>query len=382
MTEAEARALSVGAAIAEAGGPGVGTVTEKRLDCLSIKWTAPPTRVEGVSTFLYEDCKLLSPAGPAYGPAEDPMTGVPAPSGGTGSYSLGVRYQLLVAGRITALSFMRSATSGYTTRALTLYSDTGTVLKTVTTPPEVTGWNQVMLPTPYVVAANERVVVGYPEPTAHMAKGAPMYSSVPAHITTVEGVYGTLGAFPNTPIANMHMASFLFEPLVVTAVNFFGSTVPSTVDAGDAGPYTLGLVFKSSVPGKVLGARFYKSALNTGQHVANLWQNDGNMVAQAIFANETASGWQEVMFGAGGFAIPADTLHVVSVNMPNGHYAGQLNFFTADVVSGPLTAPVAGSVPPGNGRFYDNVGSPGTPHFPNQSVSSANYWVDVIFQAT
>ena len=212
MTEAEARALTIGAAVKD-NGPGVGTVVEKHLDFLSIKWTAPPTRVEGVSTFLYEDMKLISSAGPAYGPAVDPMTGVPAPAGGAGSYSLGVRYQFLVAGRITALSFMRSATSGYTNRTLTLYSNTGTVLKAVSTPTEVTGWNQVMLPTPQLVAVNERVVVGYPEPSNHMAR-TPVYSSVPAQITTVEGTYGTLGSFPNTPIANMHMASFLFEPEV------------------------------------------------------------------------------------------------------------------------------------------------------------------------
>ncbi|GEM_PF-7087263 len=60
MTEAEARALTVGAAVKD-NGPGVGTVHEKHLDFLSIKWTAPLTRVEGLSTFLYEDMELISP---------------------------------------------------------------------------------------------------------------------------------------------------------------------------------------------------------------------------------------------------------------------------------------------------------------------------------
>lgn len=59
MTEAEARALIIGSAVAD-NGLGVGTVVEKHLDFLSIRWTAPPTRVEGVSTFLYEDMKLIT----------------------------------------------------------------------------------------------------------------------------------------------------------------------------------------------------------------------------------------------------------------------------------------------------------------------------------
>ena len=215
MTPAEIKALTVGSSVTDGAGT-TGTVSFTR-DMSS------PQEIDGIiqidwavnrrSIFNYDDPALRrwSVAGPAYGPAEDPMTGVPAPIGGSGSYSLGVRYQFLVAGRITALRFMRSATSGYTTRALTLYSNTGTVLKTVTTSAEVTGWNQVMLATPQLVAVNERVVVGYPEPANHMAR-SPVYTSVPAHITTVEGTYGTLGTFPNTPIANMHMASFLFEP--------------------------------------------------------------------------------------------------------------------------------------------------------------------------
>ncbi len=38
------------------------------------------------------------------------------------------------------------------------------------------------------------------------------------------------------------------------------------------------------------GVRFYKSAANTGTHIGSLWSASGQLLAQATFTNETASG--------------------------------------------------------------------------------------------
>ena len=54
--------------------------------------------------------------------------------------------------------------------------------------------------------------------------------------------------------------------------------------------------FRSDVDGYICGVRFYKFSTNTGTHVGSLWSTDGQLLARATFADETASGWQQVKF--------------------------------------------------------------------------------------
>ena len=61
------------------------------------------------------------------------------------------------------------------------------------------------------------------------------------------------------------------------------NTVPSVVDAGPGGPVELGVKFRSDINGTITGLRFYKSANNTGTHVANLWSSTGSLLATATF---------------------------------------------------------------------------------------------------
>jgi hypothetical protein len=74
------------------------------------------------------------------------------------------------------------------------------------------------------------------------------------------------------------------------------SQLPAVSDAGADAAVELGLKFKSDVAGVITGVRFYKAAANTGTHVGNLWSSAGARLASATFANETASGWQQVSF--------------------------------------------------------------------------------------
>jgi Domain of unknown function (DUF4082) len=95
--------------------------------------------------------------------------------------------------------------------------------------------------------------------------------------------------------------------------------------------------FRSSQSGYISGIRFYKGTANTGVHVAHLWTSSGTLRATATFTNETATGWQEVTF-ATPIAITANTTYVASYYAPNGGYALNGNFFTANVSAPPLTA--------------------------------------------
>ena len=49
------------------------------------------------------------------------------------------------------------------------------------------------------------------------------------------------------------------------------SAVPAIADAGDGNAVELGVKFRADADGFITGVRYYKSAANTGTHVANLW---------------------------------------------------------------------------------------------------------------
>jgi hypothetical protein len=75
---------------------------------------------------------------------------------------------------------------------------------------------------------------------------------------------------------------------------FLPSDVPTIVDADDTNSVELGVKFKASTQGSITGIRFYKGSQNTGTHIAHLWSTAGTLLASETFADETASGWQQV----------------------------------------------------------------------------------------
>jgi N,N-dimethylformamidase beta subunit-like, C-terminal/Domain of unknown function (DUF4082)/Concanavalin A-like lectin/glucanases superfamily/Bacterial Ig-like domain/Bacterial Ig domain len=154
------------------------------------------------------------------------------------------------------------------------------------------------------------------------------------------------------------------------------TTTPSIAAFNDSGPQELGFKFRSNADGSITGVRFYKGAGNTGTHVGHLWAADGTLLATATFASETGSGWQEVSFSSP-VPITANTTYVASYYAPNGHYAYTSGYFATGVDNGPLRA-LSNGESGGNGVFRGGVGG----GFPNQSFNSANYWVDVVFNAT
>jgi hypothetical protein len=147
--------------------------------------------------------------------------------------------------------------------------------------------------------------------------------------------------------------------------------------AGPDDPVELGVKFRSDTAGFITGIRFYKSVLDTGTHVGNLWSSGGQPLASATFTGETDSGWQQVTFPEP-VAITADTIYVASYHLPNGHYAISLGYFDGHGVDrAPLHAPASGLVGP-NGLFAYGP----TSSFPTGSFAASNYWVDVVFSST
>jgi hypothetical protein len=142
----------------------------------------------------------------------------------------------------------------------------------------------------------------------------------------------------------------------------------------DSNAVEIGTKFRAGVDGLITGLRFYKGATNTGTHVGHLWTRTGQLLATATFANETASGWQEVAL-SNPVAVAANTTYVASYHAPRGNYAvNDMQFAAAGVDNPPLRALRDGE-DGGNGVY--GYGPSGT--FPAGVYRSEGYWVDVVF---
>jgi fibronectin type 3 domain-containing protein len=153
----------------------------------------------------------------------------------------------------------------------------------------------------------------------------------------------------------------------------FDLATPGTVDSGDGGSVELGVKFRSDVEGKVDGIRFYKSAANTGTHIGSLWSADGELLAEATFSGESASGWQQVEFSKP-VPIEAETTYVAGYLAPNGHYSANGPSLATAVDNPPLHAE-AGETSGGDGVYAYGSGV----SFPTNTYLASNYWVDVLF---
>lgn len=173
------------------------------------------------------------------------------------------------------------------------------------------------------------------------------------------------------------------SPGVPVTVNcpcgIFGANwTPYVTSANDSGAYELGMKLQSSVSGWVAGVRFYKGTGNGGAHTGSLWTSSGTLLATGQFYNETASGWQTMLFPCP-VQISANTTYVVSYYDPEGHYSVDEDLFDWPVNTPPLTAVKANYMQTGGGNGVFNAGGPG---FPTQMNHGWSYSVDVIFDTT
>jgi hypothetical protein len=190
-------------------------------------------------------------------------------------------------------------------------------------------------------------------------------SSISAGTSTISAGIGSLS---NSTNVNVQVSSTVSHTIWNPAI------VPTLVDAGADSPVELGVAFKVDVSGTITGIRFYKSASNTGAHVANLWSSSGTLLATANFTSETASGWQQVVFSTP-IGVTAGAVYVASYHTTTGHYSDDQNYFlNAGVDAPPLHALQDGT----NGS--DGVFAYGSKSlFPTNGYHSSNFWVDVVF---
>lgn len=142
----------------------------------------------------------------------------------------------------------------------------------------------------------------------------------------------------------------------------------SPVLDADSASVELGTSFVSTMPGTVIGVKFWKTPENTGIHVGHLWGPTGKLLATAKFTNETESAWQTVTFNMP-IVIKAHQKYVVSYHAPHGRYVATTDF------SGRADSSVL-SVQQGKSGVY-SYGK--LSKYPSSTWHSSQYWVDVLF---
>ncbi|WP_157157455.1 DUF4082 domain-containing protein [Diaminobutyricimonas sp. LJ205] len=173
--------------------------------------------------------------------------------------------------------------------------------------------------------------------------------------------------YPSTPTS---------VSLTVTGpASALGTEVPATVDSGDRSAVELGLQFSPEADGYVAGVRFYKSELNTGNHVGTLWDAAGSALGSVAFTSESAAGWQTAYFTE---AVPvlAGQVYTVSYSAPAGHYSVSPRYWPyAARSSSPIT--IAPGYQGATAGVYGNLGQ-----FPANRYDGSNYFVDVVFDTS
>jgi hypothetical protein len=148
------------------------------------------------------------------------------------------------------------------------------------------------------------------------------------------------------------------------------------VSATDADPNAveIGVKFFADTGGVISGIRFFKGSTNTGTHVGSLWTANGQLLAQATFSGESATGWQQVNF-ATPVSISAGTHYVASYHTNTGHYAGDNYYFFNSGFDNPPLHALKNGEDGGNGVYVYSANSA----FPTNTYKSSNYWVDVVY---
>ena len=146
--------------------------------------------------------------------------------------------------------------------------------------------------------------------------------------------------------------------------------------APDAGAVTLGIIFRSTQPGKVSGIRFFRGATSRDGYAVKLFAGNGSLLAAAKTWKDTCvvPCWEEVDF-ASPVPLAADTTYVAAYYTSSGRYAVDMYGLSNGHSAGPLTVP-ASDVVGGNGVYTYSTA------FPNQTWDNSNYYVDVVFTST
>lgn len=296
---------------------------------------------------------------------------------------LGVKFRSAANGYITGLRFYKGASNGGT-HVGHLWSAAGAQLAEATfTSETASGWQTVTLATPVPVTANTTYVASYHSPAGGFAFQSNYFTTARENLplrALADGEdgpnavykYGASGFPTSTFGASNYWVDVVFDEDAPSFTGFDDGDVPSNPAVSDGTPIEIGVKFQVDAPGTVTALRFYKGAANTGLHVGSLWSADGTQLATATYADETASGWQEVALAMPVAVQPGQT-YIASYHSSSGYFAFDGGYFGSDVVAPPLRFP-SNAAAGGNGVYRYGANA-----FPSNSGNGSNYWIDVRF---
>ena len=165
---------------------------------------------------------------------------------------LGMRFISTVAGTITAIRFYKAA-SNIGTHVGSLWSSTGTLLGSVQFAGETaSGWQQMTLPTPVAILANNPYVVSYYAPLSHFAADQNYtwpVNSPPLQASGSVYVYGPGGVFPTQNYnSTNYWVDVVFSTTVVSSSvpNMMGDTQAAATTAITGASLVVGTVTQQS----------------------------------------------------------------------------------------------------------------------------------------
>ncbi|MET8051022.1 DUF4082 domain-containing protein [Streptosporangium sp. NPDC005286] len=310
--------------------------------------------------------------------------GVPATASqpDTQGVTLGVKFKAATSGTATGIRFYKGA-QNTGTHIGSLWTSGGTLLASATfTGETASGWQEVSFSTPVAITSGTTYIASYFAPAGRYATTRPYFVSqyVNGLLSALadgaeggNGVYG-YGAANTFPTNSYQATNYWVDVVFVPSDSLWDKVaVPAVPSQSDPQGVVLGVKFKAATDGKVSGIRFYKGAQNNGVHTASLWGSDGALLASAVFAGETATGWQQVNFPQP-VDVTGGTTYIASYHTTSGNYSMNRPYFTTQYVNGALTA-LADGAAGGNGVYTYNASN----IFPTNTYQATNYWVDPIF---
>jgi hypothetical protein len=204
--------------------------------------------------------------------------------------------------------------------------------------------------------------------TATLTPDAPLDAGASYTATLTTGIH----AIDGSPLPDALTWSFnlgtgpysLFPAALAPSVT--GASVQDGRSGSGSWSYELGVQIRVSEAQPLTAFRYYRDSAETGSHVGRLWNAQGQLIAQAEFADETGSGWQQQDL-VDPVVLDAGSTYVASVNA-NAFFGLTRSGLADGIVVGPLESIVGN-----NGVFGLSAGT-----FPSQSFDSSNYFVDVV----
>ncbi|PYQ62580.1 MAG: hypothetical protein DMF58_01390, partial [Acidobacteria bacterium] len=172
--------------------------------------------------------------------------------------------------------------------------------------------------------------------------------------------------------------TFTTAPNTGCPCSLWNDSTVGGANSNDPNAINLGMRFRSTLNGYILGVRFYQTAENIQANSTNigyLYTSSGSLLASATFPSGPSAGWRQANFSSP-VAINQDTTYVAAYHTSAGQFSRTDPYFGSEYLNSPLRALANGFDGPNGTWKY------GPPAFPTDSGDGPNYWVDVVFDTT